>query len=155
MRRIVLGLALLAAAAPVAAVSAAPSGPPKPKVTTLGVTRFATVFTSCWSYGSRRECLQNGTIGNPSATLRWRSGAKVVVDLRRAAQDVSISAEHVDGANVVARDSVKLTLHRIGSSGRHWFVRLPPRAARSTDLIVYARLGDRGDLVADLGLRRR
>jgi len=46
-------------------------------------------------------------------------------------------------------------MHRIGSGGRRWLVRLPARATRCTDLIIYARLGTRGEIVADLGLRRR
>ncbi|MDT7578701.1 MAG: hypothetical protein QOH17_5034, partial [Pseudonocardiales bacterium] len=65
------------------------------------------------------------------------------------------TAEHVEDGGVVAADSVRLAMHRIGSGGRRWLVRLPALAGRCTDLIIYARLGSRGEIVADLGLRRR
>jgi hypothetical protein len=154
---LLVALASLAAAAGPAPVSVAatPAGPPKPKVTTLGVTRFATVFTSCWRYGTRKQCVANGSVGYPSSKIRWRPGAKVTIDLRLPASDVNITAERVDGGGVVAADSVKLAMHRIGSGGRRWLVRLPALAGRCTDLIIYARLGTRGEIVADLGLRRR
>jgi hypothetical protein len=152
---LLVALASLAAAAGPAPVSvaAAPAGPPKPRVTTLGVTRSATVFTSCWRYGTRKQCVASGSVGYPSSRVRWRPGAKVTIDLRLPAGDVNITAEHVDDGAVVAADSVRLAMHRIGSDGRRWLVRLPALAARCTDLIIYARLGSRGEIVADLGLR--
>ena len=156
MRRLMLGLLMLAAVASAASAATAPSGPPRPKVTTLGVSRYATVFQSCWGYASKRRCVATaGGVGHPSSTILWRPGATLTIDLRLAAQDVNISAEHVIDGAVVAGDSVRLALRRVDSDGRRWRVSLPARAAKSTDLVIYARHGDRGDLVADLGLRRR
>jgi hypothetical protein len=151
--RLIVPVALVALMAPVS-VAAAPAGPPKPKVTTLGVTRSATVFTSCWRYGTRKRCVESGSVGHPASRIRWTPGAKVTIDLRLPASDVNITAERVADDSVVAADSVRLAMHRVGSGGRRWLVRLPARADRCTDLIMYARLGDRGEIVADLGLSR-
>ena len=133
--------------------------PPTPRVSTLGVTRSATLVSYCWTHklpagGSQGVCA-DGTLVHPAHTLRWEPGARVRVDLGLAAHDVEIQAVRLEAAG--GRHSlshiIRLRIAGIDASGRRWKLRLPRRAKTDTELLISARFAN-GDVEADLGLRR-
>jgi hypothetical protein len=127
-------------------------------VSTLGVTRSATLVSYCWSEhlagGLDVGRCADGNPGHAAHTLRWRPGARVGVDLRLPAHDVRIEAVRIAG-RPGRRPGQVVRLHaaRVDSVGRRWAVRLPQRASNDTDLLISAQFAD-GDVEADLGLRR-
>lgn len=142
----------------------APSGwqtvhPPAPQVSTLGVTRSATLWGYCWSHtlpgGGGRAVCADGAPGHPAQTLRWLPGATIRVDLRLPAHDVQIQAVRITGFWLRGRQSIIVTLsvERVDRAGHIWSVRLPRRSARDNDLLIFARFAN-GDLAADVGLHR-
>jgi hypothetical protein len=150
-------LRLTARDAPVQAGSQA-LRPPEPRVSTLGVTRSASLFSYCWTEvtpgGGGRGACGDGAPGKPSHTLRWRAGATVSFDLRLPAHDVQSQAVRITGGYGGRQSKVvRLALHRSDPAGRHWTTRLPGRAAPDTDLVVSASFAN-GDLGADIGLTR-
>jgi hypothetical protein len=147
---LVLALVPAAAAASSAAV-AAPSPavrPPAPRLTTLGVTRAATLVTYCWA-----GTCADGVAGQPDHILRWRAGATIRLDLRLPAHDVSVEAERIVKLGAAPRGVVAIHARRLDEGGRRWALRIPSRAGRATDLLISARFAG-GDMLADLGLRR-
>jgi hypothetical protein len=133
--------------------------PPSPQVSTLDVTRTATLFTYCWTQarpgGGERGVCADGAPGRPAQTLRWRPGVAVTVDLRLPAHNVQIGAVRIRGGfGGRQSDLVHLRARRVDQAGRRWVIRLPRRAGRDTDLLISARFAN-GDLGADLGLQRR
>jgi hypothetical protein len=139
--------------------------PPVPRVSTLGVTRSATLVSYCWSEhvaggGASGTCV-DGIPGHPAHTLDWRPSAKLRVDLRLPAHDVQIQAVRITSgiggrpSGIGGRPSHVVRLHvaRVDRAGRLWTVRLPQRSASDTDLMISAFFTD-GDIEADLGIRR-
>jgi hypothetical protein len=92
--------------------------------------------------------------GRPDHILRWRAGATVRLDLRLPAHDVSVKAERIATPGARPRGVVRLHARRLDGTGRRWALRIPSRARRATDLLIFARF-EGGDMLADLGLRRR
>ena len=133
--------------------------PPTPQVSTLGVTRSATLVGYCWSQtlpgGGGRGVCADGAPGDPAHTLRWRPGATIRIDLRLPAHDVHIQAVRITGG-FGGRPSIIVTLsvERVDRAGHIWSIRLPPRSAGDNDLLIFARFTN-GDLLADLGLHRK
>src|SRR5262249_9157554 len=147
-------LSLSVGAAPaVSGPEAGSTHPPMPRVTSLGVTRSATMLSYCWwqtsgNYGSG-SC--TGVLGLRAAhSLRWRLGANIRVDLRRPTHDVEMQAARrtVRGEEGV----IHLNIVRKDPAGQHWALPLPGRAARDTDLMISASFAH-GDIQADLGIR--
>jgi hypothetical protein len=131
--------------------------PPMPRVNTLGVTRSASLVSYCWSQtlpggGSRGACA-DGRPGHPAQTLQWEPGARVRVDLGIAAHDVQIQAARFGDVGARPSHIIHLRITGIDSSGRRWTLRLPRRAKRDTDLLIFAQFAN-GDVEADLGMRR-
>lgn len=113
------------------------------------------------SYGVLREALQGRfdpvhavIIGRILAhTLRWRPGDAIDIDLRLPAHGVTFQAQRFLS---VARPTDRLFSvrgQRVDRSGRHWIIRVPARAARVTDLLIFASFAN-GNLFTELGLRR-
>ncbi len=120
-------------------------GPPTPRLSTLGVTRSASLVSYCWT-----RHLPGGT----AHTLRWRPGVKVRLDLRLPAHGVQIQAARFTSAGSRPSHLVQLKITRIDARGRRWMFRLPRRAKHATDLLISARFAN-GDIEADLGLGRQ
>jgi hypothetical protein len=148
---LVLALVPAATAAASAAVAPPPpaGGPPAPRLTTLGVTRTATLVSYCWG-----GMCADGVAGQPDHVLRWRAGGTVRLDLRLPARDVSVKAERIVTPGAASRGVVALHARRLDGTGRRWALRIPSRAGRATDLLISARFAG-GDILADLGLRHR
>jgi hypothetical protein len=125
------------------------SRPPAPRVSTLGVTRIATLVSSCWSASGPGVCA-DGAPGHAGQILRSSSDAPVRVDLRLAAHDV-----HFETARVIPpgaeRDVAHVRARPLDRVGRRWTVCLSPRARRANDLLIFARFAQ-GDMLADLRL---
>jgi hypothetical protein len=123
--------------------------PPAPRVSTLGVTRIATLVSYCW-FASGQGICADGAPGHAAQILRWNSNTPVRVELRLAAHDV-----HFETARVIApgaeRDLAHLRAPPLDRVGRRWIFCLPPRARRANDLLIFARYA-RGDMLADLRL---
>jgi hypothetical protein len=133
-----------------------PAGrPPEPLVSTLGVSRSATLVSYCWQVtgrgSSRGECA-DGAPGSPAHILRWRAGASVSIDLYLPAHGVQIEAARIGGFGRAVRHVIHLRPRRVDRAGRRWVIRLPRRAEDDTDLLITARFVN-GDLGADVGLR--
>jgi hypothetical protein len=131
--------------------------PPIPRVSTLGVTRSATLVSYCWTRhlpgGTNAGACADGQPGAPANTIRWRPGVKVRLDLRLPAHGVQIQAARFSSAGSRPSRLVQLKITRIDPSGRRWMFRLPRRAKHATDLLISARFAN-GDIEAELGLRR-
>jgi hypothetical protein len=132
--------------------------PPAPFVSTLGVSRAATIVSYCWTKtrlggGTVGECA-DGIAGHPDHTLRWRLGAAVLIDLRLPAHDVTFQTERISspGRPPVHLHPLTIRTRRVDRAGRRWIIRLPARATRDTDLLIAARFAN-GDVFADLGLQ--
>jgi hypothetical protein len=132
------------------------SSPPTPLVRTLGESRSATLVSYCWTQtrpGGDVGACGDGVAGHPAHTLRWRPGDAIDIDLRLPAHGVTFQAKRFSS---VARPTDRLfsvRARRVDRSGRHWIVRVPARAARVTDLLIFASFAN-GNLFAELGLRR-
>jgi hypothetical protein len=75
------------------------------------------------------------------------------VDLRLPAHGVQIQAARFASAGSRPNDIIRVKIVRIDGSRRRWMLRLPRRAKRDTDLLISAFFA-RGDVEADLGIRR-
>jgi hypothetical protein len=132
--------------------------PPVPRVTTLGVTRAATLVSYCWSHstpgGGGRGVCADGAPGHPAHILRWRPGVTVTIDLRLPASDVHIEVARIAGFAKPVHNTIGLRPLREDPQGRSWTVQLPRTASRSTDLLIFARFAH-GDIYADLGLHSK
>jgi hypothetical protein len=142
----------------VSAAMAARTRPPAPLVSTLGVSRSATVVSYCWTQtrpgGGRVGQCADGIAGHPDHTLRWRPGAAVSVDLRLPAHGVTFQTQRISdpGRAPVHFHPLTIRARRVDRAGRHWSIRLPTRSKRDTDLLIAATLAN-GDVFADLGLQ--
>ena len=123
--------------------------PPAPRVSTIGITRIATLVSYCWNESGNGVCA-DGAPGHASHVLRWRADAPVRVDLRLAADDVSFQTARIvpPGAE---RDFGYVRVRPLDRNGRSWIFCLPPHARRANDLLISARFAD-GDMLADLRL---
>jgi hypothetical protein len=133
--------------------------PPIPRVSTLGVTRKATLVSYCWqtqsAAGEGGGGCADGIPGDPAHMLLWRPGRNVWVDLGRPAHDVQIQAvRFTDATGSRPHETVRVTIIALDQTGRHWKFRLPRRARRDTDLLIGAHFQN-GDIEADIGIRRR
>jgi hypothetical protein len=136
-----------------AAVTATPAPlPPRPQVSTHGVTRYASLVSYCWSEARRGVCA-DGAPGRPAQNLVWSAGAALRVDLRLPAHDVHFDTVRIRKLGTPSRDVIHLGARRLDPTGRRWLVRLPLPARPATDLLIVARFAE-GDLLADLGLRQ-
>jgi hypothetical protein len=130
--------------------------PPMPRVSTLGVTRDATLWGYCWSQaraeGGGVGVCADGAPGSPAHTLRWRFGTAVIIDLRLPAHDVRIDVARIGGFGRPPHDVIHLRAHHVDRT--RWLVVLPEAAAHGTDLLISATFAN-GDLSADLGLEQR
>lgn len=154
--------AALALAGALAAIGSADSAathsrqaPPRPRVSTLGVTRSAELVSYCWEYqnadGTGSGQCADGEVGAPARSLRWRSPHRLVVDFRLPVHHVGIEAVRMtDGRQ---RHVVRPRVAKADSSGRRWVFRLPRRAARDNILLVSATF-QQGDVEAELGIHR-
>jgi hypothetical protein len=143
---------------PVSAARAARTRPPAPLVSTLGVSRSATIVSYCWTRarpggGRVGECA-DGMAGHPDHTLRWRPGAAVSIDLRLPAHGVTFQTQRISrpGRPPVHFPPLSIRARRVDRAGRRWSIRLPARSRRDTDLLIAATFAN-GDVFADLGLR--
>ena len=131
--------------------------PPVPRVSTLGVTRSATLVSYCWTHhladGEALGTCADGTPGHSAHPLRWRPGVDIRVDLRLPAHGVQIQAMRITG-HIDGRPThiVGLKVLRVDPSGDRWVFRLPRRAASDTDLLISGFFAN-GDVEADLGIR--
>jgi hypothetical protein len=168
-----LGLAILIAVAAIAASTSrggraatvhaakpqrpSATGPPRPRVTTLGATRSASLVSYCWnrptSHGGSTGVCADGIPGRPAHTLDWRPGAPVAIDLSSPPSDVQIQLARFTRFGRQIAAMIVLPGHRDDHVGRRWTVTIPATARRSTDLLISAHFA-RGDIYADLGLRR-
>jgi hypothetical protein len=145
---------LVLALAPAATAASPDARPPAPRLTTLGVTRSATLVSYCWPQGANSQMCADGVAGRPAHILRWRAGAAIRLDLRLPARSVRVDAARIAEAGGPLRGQVHLHPRRLDGTGRRWELRIPRRAGRVTDLLIFARF-EHGDFLADLGLRRR
>ncbi len=133
-------------------------GPPTPRLSTLGVTRSASLVSYCWTRhlpgGTEEGACIDGVPGAPAHTLSWRPGVKVRLDLRLPVHGVQIQAARFTSAGSRPSHLVQLKITRIDARGRRWMFRLPRRAKHATDLLISARFAN-GDIEADLGLGRQ
>jgi hypothetical protein len=124
-------------------------------VSTLGVTRSASLVSYCWTDQLRGQgTCADGTPGHPAHTLRWQPGAKVRVDLRLPAHHVQIQAARFASVGSRPDHIIQLKITRINTSRRWWMLRLPRRATRDTELLIFAFFAN-GDVEAELGIHRR
>lgn len=139
----------------VAEVTAVSARPPQPTLTTLDVTRSASVVSYCWSspqpQGGTIGACADGTAGHAARTLRWRPRAPLRLDLHLPARAVRVdAAKHPERAQSV-RDLIHIRLHRVDRAGRRWLFYLTPTTKGDTDLLISAWFA-RGDIEADIGL---
>lgn len=148
---------LILALLPSAGLAAVPR-PPTPRVTTLGVTRAATLVSYCWSQhspdGMGSGVCADGVLATPSASrsLSWRPRHAIYLDLRLPAHDVTVDVVRVARSGAAPRDRVRLRVRQLGAGGRRWFVVVPRRALRANALVIGAQF-DEGGLSAAIGLR--
>ena len=140
----------------VSAATSARTRPPTPFVSTLGVSRTATIVSYCWTQtrpggGVVGECA-DGVAGHPDRTLRWRPDAAIAIDLRLPAHGVTFQTERFSSPGRPPDHPLVVRARRVDRAGRHWIIRLPARAERDTDLLIFATFAN-GDVFADLGLR--
>jgi hypothetical protein len=129
--------------------------PPAPLVSTLGITRSATLVSYCWMQtlpgGGGRGVCADGMLGRAVHTLRWQPGRAVLIDLRLPAHDVQVEAARITDPGRPARHVLALRTRRTDRTGRRWITHLPASATSDTDLVISARF-ENGDLTADLGI---
>ena len=140
----------------VSAASSARTRPPAPLVSTLGVSSPATLVSYCWTQtrpggGGVGECA-DGVAGHPDHTLPWRLGTAVAIDLRLPAHAVKFQTERISSPGRPPGRPLTVRARRVDRAGRHWIIRLPARAKRDTDLLIFAIFAN-GDVFADLGLQ--
>ena len=140
----------------VSAASSARMRPPAPLVSTLGVSSPATLVSYCWTQtrpggGGVGECA-DGVAGHPDHTLPWRLGTAVAIDLRLPAHGVKFQTERISSPGRPPGHPLTVRARRVDRAGRHWIIRLPARAKRDTDLLIFAIFAN-GDVFADLGLQ--
>jgi hypothetical protein len=132
------------------------SSPPAPLVRTLGVSRSATLVSYCWTQarpsGDIQACA-DGVAGRPAHTLRWRPGDAAAIDLRLPAHGVTFHAQRFASVASPAGRLFTVRARRVDRSGRHWIIHVPVRAARATDLLIFASFAN-GNVFADLELKR-
>jgi len=151
---LVLALAPLAAAAtPSASKQPVAAQPPKPKVTTLGVTKYASLVSYCWQSDGKGICA-DGAGGSPKSTIAWRAGREVRIDFRLPAREVSAQTVHIATPGAPPTHEVKLRAKRLDKAGRRYLVRLLSRSKGANELTLFARFKEQGDVFAELGLRR-
>ncbi len=131
--------------------------PPMPRVSTLGVSRSATLVSYCWTEplpgGGGRGACADGMPGRPAHVMRWRPGVRLRVDLRLPARKLHIQVARFGRAGKRSGPVFDVRGVRLDASGRRWTLSLPRKAQRDTDLLISAYFG-RGDVEADLGIRR-
>jgi hypothetical protein len=131
--------------------------PPRPQVTTLGVTRWASLVSYCWTrpadHGGNVGVCVDGIPGRPAHKVDWRPGATVAVDLHLPSSDVEIQAARFNRFGKQIGVMIALQHERDDHAGRRWTVTIPAAARRSTDMLISAHFA-RGDIFADVGLRR-
>jgi hypothetical protein len=153
MRRLALLLGF--SFAPLASAATPPqqpplSHPPRPKVSTLGATGYASLVSYCWHEDGRGVCA-DGVAGSPRQTIAWRADREVRIDFRVPAHDVSVSTARVSAA--APYPEIRLRARRLDKEGRRYLVRIPSRSRGDDELLLFARF-EQGDLFAELGLRR-
>jgi hypothetical protein len=130
--------------------------PPAPVVSTLGVSRSATIVSYCWTQarpgGAGVGGCADGTADHPDHRLRWRPGATVTIDLRLPAHGVTFQTERISSPGRPPGHTLTVSARRVDRAGRQWIIRLPARAERDTDLLIFATFAN-GDVFADLGLQ--
>jgi hypothetical protein len=131
--------------------------PPTPRVSTLGVTRSATLVSYCWTQnfpgGVSHGACADGIPGHPTHTLLWEPGAQIRADLGVAAHDVNVQAARFGAAGGRPSHIIHIRITGMDAGGRRWTFRLPTRAKRDTDLLISGQFAN-GDVEADLGIRR-
>src|SRR5450755_3819722 len=80
-------------------------------------------------------------------------GATVAVDLHLPSSDVEIQAARFNRFGKQIGVMIALQHERDDHAGRRWTVTIPAAARRSTDMLISAHFA-RGDIFADVGLRR-
>jgi hypothetical protein len=151
---LVLALAPLAAAAtPSASQQPVVAHPPKPKVTTLGVTKYASLVSYCWHTDGKGTCA-DGVGGSPKSTIAWRAGREVRIDFRLPVHEVSVQTVHIAKLGAPSTGEVKLRVKRLDKAGRRYLVRIAARSKGANELVMFARFVEQGDVFAELGLRR-
>lgn len=158
-----VGVVIMVCAAAAAAASSgdqvAPrsrSRPPRPRVTTLGVSRSAALISYCWQYSTSSGLIgqcADGAPGPPTHTLYCRPGVAILINLRVPGSDVHVSVAHIYRSGRYRHD-VALTTHRRDFEGRRWAVKIPRSASRSNVMFISARYAQ-GDMGAELGIRQK
>lgn len=128
---------------------------PVPLISTLGVTRSATLVSYCWTRsrpgGTAIGMCADGTLGHAAHTLRWRPGAPIIIDLRLPGHGVSVQASQIATTAPAMHDVRAVHVRPFNRSGRR-VIRLPVGAQRDNDLLVSATFAQ-GDVTADIGLQ--
>jgi hypothetical protein len=129
--------------------------PPAPRVSTLGVTRAATLDSYCWNVslgnGSSTGTCADGTFGHPDHTVLWRPAAKLVVHQGLPVHDVHIQAVRLTSRGARPTHVIQLHLMRADRTGRSWSLRLPRKATHDNELLISARF-THGDAEAEIGI---
>ena len=139
-------LAMIAAALP-------STHPPTPTVTSLGVTRSATLGSHCWQNGDTGECADAPFI-EPRHHLAWHAGRPIVVDLKLPARSLQAQAMSVTKRGARVRRLITVSAHRRGTAGRRWVVRLPSRARADNVLSLFGQF-TQGEVSASIGIREQ
>jgi hypothetical protein len=155
---VIAGFAAAAVAAPTGGRASDHSRrrPPRPRVTTLSVTRSAELISYCWTYsipsGHVGECA-DGEPRPPAQTLDWRPGTAISIDLRLPASGVQVSTARIHRSGSYDH-TVALRAHQDDPQGQTWSVRIPHSARRSNVMFVSARFAQ-GDMLAEVGIHRQ
>lgn len=126
--------------------------PPRPRLTSRGVQRHASLVTYCWAVRQSNGS-SNGTCaaGRPLPTrqkLSWQPQSPITLDLTLAAKDVQVQL-----ANKATRPRHPTTidLRRLDATGRRWTFSLT-RADRSARVLFVSAQFAQGDIYAELSL---
>jgi hypothetical protein len=145
------------AAFPATSLAAAPR-PPTPRLTTLGVTRSASLESYCWTQrlgdGSSAGMCADGVFGTPTQSVSWRPRQAIYLDLRLPAHGVTVAAARLARTGSAPHERVALRVRPVGTSGTRWVIVVPRTALRSNVLVIGAQFAQ-GDVSAAIGLRRR
>lgn len=125
--------------------------PPRPRLSTRGVERQASLVSYCWSVprsdGSRVGSCADGAPGPTTHRLRWTPGVPIVLDLVLPAHDVQV---RIATNSRPAQRLRQVDLHK-GSLARRWSFKLTPADHAAASIQIAAQYAQ-GDLLADMSL---
>ena len=104
--------------------------PPRPEVTSLGVTARAKLDGWCWRQSSGDQVCTAGTPGRSKRAIPIRTSRRITINARRRALSVEISMRR-DGITLFER-----RFKRSPEGKRRWRFRVPPQAACAKNLAM-------------------